>query len=81
MTTPVIPPLAGVADRPALLRKGSLLRTVKAVMWSFVGLRARGEYEKDVQQLNPLHIVLVGLVGAVVFVGSLIFLAIWVAGK
>lgn len=66
---------------PVLRRKSSLFRTVKAVMWSFVGLRARGDYEQDVAQLNPLHIVAVGLVGVFVFVGSLILLATWVVAK
>ena len=62
-------------------RKGSVWRTVKAVLWSFVGLRARSESEKDGEQLNPLHIVIVGLVGAGVFVGGLIFLATWVVSR
>lgn len=62
-------------------RGGSIFRTVKAVMWSFVGLRARGDYEQDVAQLNPLHIVVVGLVCVFVFVGSLILLATWVVGR
>lgn len=66
---------------PAHQRKGSIFRTVKAVMWSFVGLRARGDYEQDVAQLNPVHIIVVGLVGVFVFVGSLILLATWVVGK
>ena len=30
-------------------RKGSIFRTIKAVMWSFVGLRARGDYEQDAE--------------------------------
>ena len=59
-------------------RKGSIFRTVKAVMWSFVGLRARTEFEKDVGQLNLVHVVIVGLLSAGVFVGGLIALAIWV---
>ena len=62
-------------------RRGSIFRTVKAVMWSFVGLRARGDYEQDVAQLNPLHILVVGLVGVFVFVGGLMLLATWVVGK
>lgn len=66
---------------PPHKRKASVFRTIKAVMWSFVGLRARGDYEKDVEQLNPVHIVVVGLVGVVVFVGGLILLATWVVGK
>ena len=66
---------------PPHKRKGSIFRTVKAVMWSFVGLRSRGAYEQDVAQLNPLHIIVAGLVGVFVFVGSLILLATWVVGK
>ena len=62
-------------------RKGAVWRTVKAVLWSFVGLRARGESEKDGEQLNPLHIVIVALVGIGFFFGGLIFLATWVVGR
>ena len=50
-------------------------------MWSFVGLRARSDYEKDVEQLNPVHIVVIGLIGVIFFVGSLILLATWVVSK
>ncbi|WP_372826400.1 DUF2970 domain-containing protein [Polaromonas sp.] len=68
-------------NKSPVQRKGSIWRTIKAVSWSFVGLRARGDYEKDVEQLNPIHIVIVALVGLLVFVGSLILLATWVVGK
>ncbi len=67
--------------KPSDARKGSIWRTVKAVGWSFFGVRARGDYEQDVQQLKPLHIVAVGFAGVVVFVGGLILLATWVVGK
>ncbi|MDP2818451.1 MAG: DUF2970 domain-containing protein [Polaromonas sp.] len=70
-----------MSTRPVTHRKGSIWRTIQAVSWSFVGLRARGDYEKDVEQLNPVHIVIVALVGVLVFVGSLILLATWVVGK
>ena len=59
-------------------RKGSFLRTAKLVLWSFVGLRAKGESEKDVEQLNPLHIIVMALLGVALFVGLLITLATWV---
>ena len=64
-----------MADTPR--RKTSLWRTVKAVAWSFVGLRARGDYEEDVKNLNPLHIIAVGLVGIFVFVAVLVLLVNW----
>lgn len=81
MTKPVISPTPLDAEVPLVKRKGSIFRTVKAVMWSFVGLRARGDYEKDIEQLNPVHIVIIGLIGAIIFVGGLIALATWVVAK
>ena len=81
MTKPVIPPEPLDAEVSLVKRKGSIFRTVKAVMWSFVGLRARGDYEKDIEQLNPVHIVIIGLIGAIIFVGGLIALASWVVAK
>ena len=42
-------------------RKPSLWRTAKAVAWSFIGLRAGSDYEEDVKNLSPLHIIAVGL--------------------
>lgn len=61
--------------------KPSLWRTVKAVAWSFVGLRARGDYEEDVKNLNPLHILAVGLVGIFLFVGVLVLLVNWAVAR
>ncbi len=61
-------------------RKGSLLRTVQAVAWSFFGLRRSKDFQEDVAKLSPIHIIVVGLIGAVLFVGGLILLVNWVAG-
>lgn len=63
------------------LRKPSLLRTAKAVAWSFVGLRARGEYEEDIKNLSPLYIIAVGLVGIFVFVAVLVLLVNWAVAR
>jgi predicted Na+-dependent transporter len=67
-----------VETRP---RKTSLWRTVKAVAWSFVGLRARGDYEEDVKNLSPLHIIAVGLVAIFVFVAVLVLLVNWAVAR
>jgi amino acid transporter len=63
-------------DRPT--QKSSLLRTVKAVAWSFIGLRKGSEFAEDVKQLNPLHLVAVGIAGAVVLVLALVAVVHWV---
>lgn len=60
-------------------RRGSFLRTIKAVAWSFVGIRKNSEYQEDLGKLNPIHIIVVALVGAALFVAGLIGLASWVA--
>ena len=59
-------------------RKGSLLRTVRAVAWSLIGLRKGSEYQQDVEKLNPLHIVAVGLLAIFMLVIGLIVLVNWI---
>ena len=54
-------PLDPSAVKP-LERKGSLLRTVRAVAWSLIGLRKGSEYREDLQRIHPLHVIVVGLV-------------------
>jgi hypothetical protein len=60
--------------------KASWLRTVKAVAWSFLGIRKNSEYQEDLGKLNPFHIIGVALVGVALFVAALIALVSWVAG-
>ncbi|MDM0039928.1 DUF2970 domain-containing protein [Variovorax sp. J22G21] len=55
-------------------RKGSLLRTIKAVGWGFFGVRKDSDYQEDIARLTPLHIIAVGLVAVMLFVGGLILL-------
>lgn len=62
-------------------KKTSLLHTVKAVAWSFVGIRKNSEYQDDLGKLNPFHIIAVALVGVALFVGALVLLVNWVVGK
>jgi amino acid transporter len=56
----------------------SLLHTVKAVAWSFLGIRKNSEYQNDLSRLNPLHIVAVALVGVLLLVLGLVALVHWV---
>ena len=65
-------------DAPVTARKGAWLRTAKAVAWSFFGIRRRADHAKDVEQLNPIHVVIAGVVGAALFVLLLVLLVRWV---
>ncbi|MDF1484829.1 DUF2970 domain-containing protein [Ramlibacter sp. H39-3-26] len=66
---------------PAAARKGSPWRTLRAVAWSFIGLRKDSEYRADMERLNPIHIIVAGLVGALLFVLALVALVHWVVAK
>ena len=59
-------------------RQGSLIRTVQAVLWSFIGVRKNADYQKDIEKLNPFHILGVGIAAALLFVLGLIALVNWV---
>ncbi|MGV1044023.1 DUF2970 domain-containing protein [Limnohabitans sp.] len=59
-------------------RKGSLIRTIQAVLWSFIGVRKNSDYQKDIEKLNPFHIMGVGIAVALLFVLGLIALVNWV---
>ncbi len=59
-------------------RKGSLLGTLKAVGWSFFGVRKKSAYQDDLARLNPLHIIVVAFAAVIVFVGGLILLVRYV---
>jgi hypothetical protein len=67
--------------RTAVRRKGSLLRTLLAVFWSFFGVRKSRDLERDIGELNPVHIVIAGVVAAAIFVIALIALVSWVIGS
>ena len=56
----------------------SVLRTVKTVLWSFVGIRKKSGFEEDLGKANPFHIIAVALVAVALFVGGLIVLVNWV---
>jgi hypothetical protein len=65
------------ADAPETQPKPSFLRSVKLVAWSFFGVRSQKGYRDDLAKVNPLHVVLVGLVAAALLVVGLISLAKW----
>ncbi len=62
---------------PVHRRKPNLLATVRAVLWGFLGVRRKSDYQEDINKLNPLHLMAVGVVLAFLFVIGLMVLASW----
>jgi Protein of unknown function (DUF2970) len=57
------------------------MQVAKTVFWSFLGVRKRAEHETDVAQLKPVQVVVAGLIGAAIFVVSLILLVRFIIGR
>jgi hypothetical protein len=62
----------------AARRRGSFARTFRAVAWSFFGVRKSSDLERDLSELNPVHVVIAAVVAAALFVAALVALVSWV---
>ncbi len=67
--------------REATQRKMSFGATAKAVLWSFFGVRKKSGFEEDTQKLNPLHVVIAGVIAAILFVVTLLMIVKMVVAK
>ena len=56
----------------------SVFRTVRTVLWSFLGIRKKSGFEEDLGKANPFAIIAVALAIVLVLVGGLIVLVNWV---
>ncbi len=52
----------------------SFLSAFKAILWAFLGVRKSRDRERDFANLNIVHIVIAGLIGAALFVGLLMII-------
>jgi len=68
-------------DVPPHARKGSFLQTARAVAWSFLGIRRSAGHEQDLKKLNPIHVIVAGVIGAALFVLLLVTVVHWVVGS
>lgn len=67
--------------KKATQRKSSFLATMKAVFWSFFGVRKKSDYEHDAAQLNPVHVIIAGVIGALIFIATLVIIVKIVVAK
>jgi len=59
-------------------RKLNFIQTLSAVLWSFFGVRNSKDHERDMSQLNPVYVVLTGLLAGALFVLSLALMVGWI---
>jgi hypothetical protein len=54
------------------------LKTIRAVLWSFLGVRKGAGFQADVAALTPFHVLGVGIGLCFVFVIGLMLLVHWI---
>jgi hypothetical protein len=55
-------------------KQSSFLQSMKAVMWGFLGVRKKSGLQDDVASLSFVHIILAGILGAVIFMSALLLI-------
>ena len=60
--------------KEATQRKASFGATVKAILWAFLGVRKKSGYEHDAAKLNPVYVLLAGVIAALIFIATLVII-------
>jgi hypothetical protein len=55
-------------------KKSSFLHSMKAVLWGFLGVRKQSGLQEDVASLSFVHIIIAGVVGALIFMAVLLLI-------
>ena len=58
-------------------RKLNFFQTLKAISWAMFGIRKGSGYQEDMAKLNPVHVVLAGLLAGLIFVVGLVMIVRW----
>jgi len=53
-------------------RKLNFFQTLKAISWAMFGVRKGSGYQEDMSKLNPVHLIIAGLLCGVLFVAGLV---------
>ncbi|HJT51278.1 MAG TPA: DUF2970 domain-containing protein [Nitrosospira sp.] len=52
--------------------RGKFLQIAKAVFWAFFGVRKQSDLDMDASSLTPAQVIIGGLIGAALFIATLV---------
>lgn len=55
-------------------KKSNFLQSMIAVLWAFLGVRKKSGLQEDVASLSFVHIIVAGVIGALIFMGILLLI-------
>jgi hypothetical protein len=69
-----------MALEPESPRKATPLQVAKAVLSAFIGIRKSAAHERDSVTITPVQAIVAGVIGAAIFVLSLVMLVRYITG-
>ncbi|MDO5623275.1 MAG: DUF2970 domain-containing protein [Pseudomonadota bacterium] len=73
------PPSAKPPTKPPA--QPSFWHSVRMVAWGFLGVRKKSGYQDDLARVNPFHVIVAGVLGALILVLLLLGIVHWVVGS
>lgn len=61
--------------------QASPFAVVRAVFWSFLGIRRKAELDADVVRLKPAQVIVAGIIGAALFVATILLVVRFVISQ
>lgn len=55
-------------------KKSTFLQSMVAILWAFLGVRKKSGLQEDVASLSFVHIIIAGVIGAMIFMGVLLLI-------
>jgi hypothetical protein len=55
-------------------KKSTFMQSMIAVLWAFLGVRKKSGLQEDVASLSFVHIIIAGVLGALIFMGVLLLI-------
>lgn len=62
-------------------RQAGFLAVARAVFWSFLGIRRKSHYQQDAVTIKPHQVIIAGIIGAVLFVLTLVLVVHFVTAQ
>jgi hypothetical protein len=59
-------------------KQAGAFSAMRAVLWSFIGVRSKSEYQADITRLTMGQLVVAGIVGALLFILMLVVVVYFV---
>ena len=61
-------------NKAVIEEKASIFQVIRMVLWTIIGVRGQKGYENDVAKITPKQAIIAGIIGALIFVLSVVML-------